>query len=459
VAVDAAGAAVAAWSGFGVSTATRPAAGAWQPPMRVAPAAVGLFDSDVQVAASDAGGAGVAWWRRSEGTGGEPRSAVLATLRGADGNWEPPQRLSPTSVLALEPRLGLDGEGAAFALWWATDPDGRNARIQAVVRPPGGDWGPVETLSAPNRLRSDLAPLPPPRLAVASSGLAVALWTIAVDRERAVVQSTTRRWPGAWSAPLTISTSGDIHPDLQLAVDSASSPAPTALWQRTVAGRVRLEFARHSPAGSWSAPRPVPTSLGAGRCAWSPQDPRLAVARTGEVIVAWTEGEVVRATSRLPGTRWSAPRDLSVARASGVQLGVDGSGTITAAWRRLDPRNPTVEAATRRASPSPRAGGLPQPRYPAISRVRLERPAAGPAHVRFRLSAAADVGLRLNRLGGGPLTSLYIPTFHGRRGENRARLVPLGRRPIPPGRYRLSLAPNAGPKVGCAATIAIRFGG
>ena len=98
-------------------------------------------DALPQVASDAAGDAVAVWW----GDKGDGTAVVQAASRPAGGAWQPPVNLSaPMNVGCCpeEPRVAMDTAGDAVAVW-------DNGTVQAASRPGGGAWQPAVTLSTP----------------------------------------------------------------------------------------------------------------------------------------------------------------------------------------------------------------------------------------------------------------------------------------------------------------------
>ncbi len=137
------GAALAAWTltrgdSVVVQAAVRPITGGWSTPAdlsRPAPqargAAVGL----------DAAGAAMVAWSRD--------GIVQVAERGAGQEWGPPRDLSDSAVTAGAPAVAVSGAGAAVVAWPAVS-DG-TAVTQASLRAAGEAFTPAATISDPGR--------------------------------------------------------------------------------------------------------------------------------------------------------------------------------------------------------------------------------------------------------------------------------------------------------------------
>lgn len=172
VAVNASGAAVAAWREFGpaderamVVTRSGPS-GAWSAPTSLTGAGVdALF---VKVALDDAGNAVVAWQARAPGLSIEASSRPASS-----GVWGAPPTTLSGALEGTDPSLGMDAAGNATVIFNGFDTATMTASIQSATKPVGGAWG----AHTPIRESNDIASVAPPVLAVHPTGRMIALWS------------------------------------------------------------------------------------------------------------------------------------------------------------------------------------------------------------------------------------------------------------------------------------------
>jgi hypothetical protein len=206
VAIDAAGNAIAVWRLEGgndiVQAAVRPAGGDWADPDDLSGA--GEDAGEPAVAMNDAGEA-VAVWRRLDGT----KDIIQAAVRPAGGDWADPDDLSDASQNAAEPAVAIDEAGEAVAVW-------TRGIIQASTRPAGGEWADPDDLSAAGQ--HGTSPVVAMNIAVG----AVAVWE-RPDGTDLRVQATVRPPGGDWPKPDTLSTAGEDAGFPEVALDAAGN--------------------------------------------------------------------------------------------------------------------------------------------------------------------------------------------------------------------------------------------
>ncbi len=354
VAVNAAGAEVAAWddqdtSGTQLVRVRSSADGASFSPQST-------LDRGVEPAVALApGGRAVAVWVASGG-------GLRASVRSPDGAWSSPVQVSPDSG---RPSLGIDGAGNAIAVWAGA------AGVETASLPAGGTWSAVRILG----------PGSAPDLAVNPTGAAVVSWTgpggailaasgtvlgglapavtvaapayrqggsrVALDdaghavlvwRGRTTDLAATRDPAGTWSAPTLIATSvpGAATGAVDVAIDGAGNAVAVVQRLHTAGASVSapLYAVRHPAGGSWG-----PATLLSALDDTTGQ-PAIVADATGSFVAAWNVGgsfRLVAATSA-PGGSFGAPITvgsstggirLAIAPGRAVVLWISGGATIS----------------------------------------------------------------------------------------------------------------------------------
>ena len=211
VAIDAAGNAIAVWKLEGsndiVQAAMRPADQEnWAAPDDLSDAGQ---DAGEPVVAMNGAGEAVAVWTRLDGT-----NTIQAAVRPAGGDWADPDDLSDASQNAAEPDVAMDEAGEAVAVW--TRSNGTNDIVQGAVRPAGGDWADPNDLSASGR--NGTSPVVAMNVAVG----AVAMWDRS-DGTDLRIQASVRPPGGEWPKPDTLSAAGEDAGFAEVALDAAGN--------------------------------------------------------------------------------------------------------------------------------------------------------------------------------------------------------------------------------------------
>ena len=198
------------------------------------------------------------------------------------------------------PRVAIDPNGAAVALWAAAEGDAWVVRGASLPRRAAA-WqeAPAPPLD-PDRLPP---PGDAPRLALNAAGDAVVLWRVPAPRppgstlQPYSLRAARRTGLGAWGPALTLADSARPA-DAALAPDGRAA----AVWAEFSTGAASpIHLALGSPRlADFSAPETLPAT---GALALA------AVNARGDVLVAWTAfalDEVTRAAIRPAGGTWGA---------------------------------------------------------------------------------------------------------------------------------------------------------
>lgn len=338
VAVDPAGNAAVVWTGFRgggvqvVRVATRPAGGAWSAPRALSDVEGSARAPDVAV---DGDGDLVAIWCEQTGPN---RDVVRTASRPLGGEWSSPVDLSDAELGAAWPQVAVDPQGNATALWVLWNVPGRSEGIvQSRGRLANGAWDPEPVDVSGAAGLSDR-----PRLAIDAQGGAVAVWQ---QRDRPEYNGyeqsveTARRSGGAWGAPETLSAAADFASAPTVAVDPAGNA--TALWLTSTPGNlVAVQTRGRAAAGSWGSP--VNLSSRTAGLQPSESDLQLAADSLGNVTALWSAWSspnmVVRSAHRGPGGAWGPSVTLSGAGhyALAPRVTVGPAGYALAVWSGYD---------------------------------------------------------------------------------------------------------------------------
>jgi hypothetical protein len=256
----------------------------------------------------------VAVWARS--VGGETR--IQARLVGRKGSLGAVRTLSAPGVDACFPKVAVAPDGSAMVGWWV---DGATPVVQGRRIRADGSLGPILQVSGPNADGFDLA--------LGPEGAATFVWV----RAEAMFSVKARRIEPDDSLGAVHDLAGDRLDAWSPAVAIASDGVATAVWQRLDDdGQGNLvESRRLDPAGALGAVRRLGTGL------LSIDAPRVAVAPDGAVTVVWkTLAEALR-TRRIAGDgSLGKIRSLSGGTPAllGPNLAVAPSGAATVVWGR-----------------------------------------------------------------------------------------------------------------------------
>ena len=335
VAVDAAGDVTAVWSRYDgsntvVQSSDRPAGGAWAPVADLSTAGRDAGESQVAV---DSAGDVTAVWTRFDGS----NTVIQSSSRPAGGAWGAPVDLSKPGFDATGPRIAVDANGNAVAVWRRFD--GFDQIAQAALRLPSGAWLPPVDISAAGENAES------PEVTPAPGGGAIAVWS-RFDGTDVVVQVSDMSGDGAWSPALDLSGAGGDAVEPQVAADLSGNA--TAIWSRQDGSGTVVQASSRVGSGGWSAPVDV---SGKGADAIEPQ----VAAGLGMAISVWSRSSggpytVVQSATRPLAGAWTPPIDISAAGTSTAEaprVSTDPSGRAVAIWARSAGAPFVVESASR----------------------------------------------------------------------------------------------------------------
>jgi hypothetical protein len=129
-----------------------------------------------KIAAGPSGEAVVVWTE-----GEEPGASLLGSVRRPDGSFSDPVTLARNVALTGEaPEVGMDAAGNAITTWAIHEE--LTAQIFAAHRPPLGEFGAAQSISAPSVPQGE-GDAPLPELTVGGPGNAIVTWYASTDAD------------------------------------------------------------------------------------------------------------------------------------------------------------------------------------------------------------------------------------------------------------------------------------
>ncbi len=301
-----------------MESAFRPAGGDWQSPVSLSSEAIPGAD-DPQVSLDTKGDAIVIWHR-----GGPFGGAVQTAYRPQGGAWQTPVNISE---VGFEPQISFDREGDALAAW--EHYDGSNYVVQTAYKPQDGAWQtPVDVSEAGETAEQ-------PRLALDEQGDATAVWRRWVHGlfSYRIVQAAFMPAGGAWQAPVNITGEADELDQPKdaaepgIAVDGQGDAVAVWAWEF---GSPAIQAAFRPRGSSWQAPVSL-SEEGAS-------SPQVSIDGQGNALAVWERSEtanhIVESAFRPASGKWQAPVGLSeeASRALEPQVAFDGQGDAVTVW-------------------------------------------------------------------------------------------------------------------------------
>jgi hypothetical protein len=271
---------------------------------------------------------------------------ILATSRSAGGTFSSPQALSDLGAYAEQPDVAVDAHGNATAVWLSAV--GAERRVQAAYRPAGGSFGAIQTLSQAGAEADD------PRVSIDGQGDAVAVWSLASGGQ-AEVQAATATPGGAFGTALSLSGPSAVASVPQVALDDHGNAL--AVWDGWDGSHIRIEASLRPAGGSFGAPQLIsPPSYNADtpQVAFDSAGDALAVWRFDG-----SPASTVQAAFRAPGAEFGPVQAVSAPSpepAQAPQVAFDGEGHGVVAWQQSDGSELRVDAAVRTPGPTGQFG-------------------------------------------------------------------------------------------------------
>jgi hypothetical protein len=283
--------------------------------------------SPLNAPALDANGDALIVWTEPTGATTDAVASeyrVRATVRPADGLWQPGETVSRTG---LNPEVTVDARGDAIAAW-----EGQFG-VEAAVRPVGGGWLAPQTVGTPRGEEPQ-----EPQIASDANGDAIVVAPLQAHGQASTgIQGAVRPAGGMFSPPQRISHQREEALDPRIAMNARGDAI--VAWDVQVRTGCLLLAAFRSTGGAWGAPRTVP-----GGHEFCRGNHRVAIDERGDAIVAWAAMQgstmLVKTATRSAHGRWSAQpligRASAVAEPPGaVQVGMDARGDAIVVW--IDP--------------------------------------------------------------------------------------------------------------------------
>jgi hypothetical protein len=184
-------------------------------------------------------------WTRWDGS----NTRIQYRLRDQAGNFDPVQTLSAVGENASQPDIDVDDAGNAVAVW--TRSYGAQLRVEAAGRPAGGSFGAVQTVSASGRNADK------PHVSVDPAGKAVAIWILydSGASGTGVIQSGVRPAGGTFGSVQTVSAEGQITSEPQVDSGPAVDANAVLIWVRSDGTRGRVQSSRRKDVTGFPRPK------------------------------------------------------------------------------------------------------------------------------------------------------------------------------------------------------------
>ena len=268
--------------------------------------------SQLNDVAVNASGAAIAAWDQYtySGSGG----ATIGAAAQSAGKWGAPFTISDTNGFALSPKVAIGVDGTMAVSWTYQDPialPSPQQKIQVAVKPAGATaWTTTTLAQGPIGGVAIIGIVP---VAVDPNGKVTVAWTL-WNGANHVVQSASLPKGGVWSAPVELAPGSDgLYLSLALNANGDAAVAFTGSpYSSYLSGTSAQYVFRSRLTGTWTTPVTVsetmPSTVG------YITSPIVALDANGLATVAYM-GYGVEAVRQLSDGRWPPPKPRTVLQA------------------------------------------------------------------------------------------------------------------------------------------------
>lgn len=240
-------------------------------------------------------------------------------------SWGAPQIIDSDTMGGIQsnPKLGMDAQGNAVAVWAQSPQAGGNSSIVAC-RMIGRIWG----VPRPIDNRDDSAYSP--EVSVAPDGTAVAVWYHSGSPYR--LCAARMKADGTWETPQQIASTNQYFWKASIATDASGTAV--AIWPHLESSTQRIRASRMDASGSWSPSQDVdPDST-------IPDYPVLVMDGQGRALTVWIDYDgssqyQVKSNTMNPQGTWESPQVIQTTTSpcTNPSLAMDSAGNAVATWR------------------------------------------------------------------------------------------------------------------------------
>lgn len=287
--------------------------------------------------AIDLTGNAIAVWRQSDGT----NNNIIANRFDANlGAWGTVIPIESATTPALSPQIALDAVGNAIAVW--VQDDGAFSIFSNRFDIGTTSWATAENIESDNTGNASS-----PRLAMNSSGRAIAVWLQNDGSDTNVMGSRFAPETGWISPPQTIDTETSQAFTPEIAMDPQGNAS--AVWRQDDGTSFHIFSNRFdSNTGLWGTPRSLETetisNLGF---------PQIRFDRNGNAIAVWAQlssgdnFDNAWASRYTPSTGWQTAEKLEtedLGSAGFPQIDIDQNGNAISVWIQDDGTTRNVQS-------------------------------------------------------------------------------------------------------------------
>jgi len=318
--------------------------GAWVPPV-FCPSGDAVnplvpTPTNPQIAVSTSGHA-LAVWEQADSTHIRVRSNNY-TATAASGTWGAADTtIDDGNMAATKPQIAVDSSGNALAVWQQSNgaqTNIRSNRYSAAIT--GGEW------ESSTRLVSDsLGNASDPRIVIDANGRALAVWQQSDGTRTNIISNrySSTAISDAWGSVTAVESDNAGDASFPWIAMNANGTA-VAVWQQSNGTRTNIRSSRYTPIvtnGQWEMAIPM-LSDGAGDAS----TPKVAIDNAGNATAVWQQHDGTRYNiwsnryiANQSGGVWGAPSLVETNNAGDAlqpQIAVASSGDALAVWQQYD---------------------------------------------------------------------------------------------------------------------------
>lgn len=274
----------------------------------------------------DTNGNAIAVWSQNDGF----RHNIWANRFTPDNGWGTAEIIEADNGNAVNPRVAVDGYGNAISTWQQFD--GTNYNIWINRYSINSGW------STPQLIENDnTASMLYPEIAVDANGDAVVVW----QQYDGFDQNITNIWANNYSATSDWGTAQLIETDNtghawfpKVAIDGSGNAI--AVWHQNDGVRDNVWANNYTSATGWNTAKLIESNdVG------SANNPQIAFDTHGNAITVWRQydgsSDSIWANRYAPSSGWSTAQliETDSGSASGAQITIDGYGRAIAVWQQM----------------------------------------------------------------------------------------------------------------------------
>jgi hypothetical protein len=282
----------------------------------------------------DAEGNAIAVWIQLDDVGS--LNLVWANRYTPGGGWgqAEPIETRDSAILGLGIDVAVDANGNAVAVWTRSEMRPNHELWSNRYTARSGSWGAAEPVGIGVEGLGDAQA---PRVAIDGDGNAHAVWQLVETMTQTQDVWTNRSTPNeGWGDAQRLED--DLNPAGAPAIAADASGTAHAVWWQSDGTLQNIWASRYTPGGGWEAPRLIEQPIEDPQDEGSADRPQIAVDPNGNVFVVWQQQDTGRfniwSNRYAPETGWATAELIEQETFFGTapQIAVDPNRHAHAVW-------------------------------------------------------------------------------------------------------------------------------